>query len=377
MIESHRVYLNHAGTSWPKPRAVHDAVQDLWDCTPDVWGENFETAHRQVADFFHIPETNQLLITPACTTALSIAVFDHFWNAGDRVLTTGFEHHALHRPLVKLVDQGVDVEIIPNLPQEPIILEALEDMLRDGNVKMVAMTAASNVTGELMPYKAVIALAHRYEALVLIDAAQIAGWWDLDLPKLGADLVAFAGHKGTQGPWGIGGLYISPDIKMNSPAAVCEITYDKNTGKPTPVTVGPGWCDGGSVDRPALAGLAAGTQWLSQPAQVNRLAEARQRSQQLYLAISGLPNTIMYGSAEMSERMPTVAFNIRSKDSILVASSLHERGIHVAGGMQCAPLTHKTLETAPEGVVRLSVGPGNTDADIAVAIDAITKLAGS
>ncbi len=375
MIKSHLVYLNHAGTSWPKPPVVREAVRGLWDCSPNEWAEEFEKAHRDVADFFHIPHTNQLLFTPACTTALSIAVFDHFWNPGDRVLTSGYEHHALHRPLVKLVDQGVDVEIIPSLPHEPIILEALEEMLRDGNVKMVAISAASNVTGELLPIEAVVELTHEHEALVLVDAAQIAGWWDLDLPKLGADLVAFAGHKGTQGPWGIGGLYFSSELKMNSPAAVCEITYDKDTGKPTPISVGPGWCDGGSVDRPALAGLAAGTRWLSQPEQVDRFEVARQKSQVLYDAISALPNVTIYSPSEMTERMPTVAFNIQSKDSILVASALREQGIHVAGGMQCAPLAHKTLETAPEGVVRVSVGPQNTDADIAIAIDAIGKLA--
>ena len=67
--------------------------------------------------------------------------------------------------------------------------------------------------------------------------------------------------------------------------------------------------------------------------------------------------------------------SIRSMDSILVAAALHEQGIYVAGGMQCAPLAHKTLETAPEGVVRLSVGPQNADADIDIAIDAISKLA--
>ena len=268
-------YLNHAGTSWPKPIPVVKAAKEVMFSDPLQWGESFELAHQQIADFFHITDKKQLLLTPGCTSALNVAVHDHYWNPGDRVLTTGFEHHALHRPLVKLVDQGVEVEVLPHLPQEPIILEELESSLKQGRVKLVAMTAASNVTGDLTPFKEVIELAHRYEAKVLLDGAQVAGWWDLDLPALGVDLFAFAGHKGLQAPWGIGGLYMADDTKMNSPAAVCEIVYDKNTGAPRPPQTGPGWCDVGSVDRSALAGLAAGVKWLSDPNRRQRLTYAR------------------------------------------------------------------------------------------------------
>lgn len=350
------------------------AVREAWDSDPGDWGTQFETAHRAVADFFHIPDVRQLLLTPACTTSLSIAVFDHFWNAGDRILTSGFEHHALHRPLVKLVDQGVDLEIIPHLPHEPLVLQALEDLLRDGGVKMVAITAASNVTGQLLPYEEVIQLAKQHEAKVLIDAAQIAGWWDLDLPKLGADLVAFAGHKGTQGPWGIGGLYVSPDLEMNSPAAVCEIAYDKHSGRAKPTSVGPGWCDAGSIDRPALAGLAAGTEWLCRPEQADRLPRARALADQFREGIRELANVEWYGSDELLDSMPTVAFNFKNQPAVLVAQKMHERGVHVSGGMQCAPLTHKTLDTAPEGVVRISFGPSSREADVEAAVACLMEL---
>ena len=369
------VYLNQAGTSWPKPKAVTEAVRSTWVSDPLDWGTAFTTAHQQVADFFHIPDTRQLLLTPACTTALQIGVMDHFWNPGDRALTSGFEHHALHRPLVKLVDQGVDVEVLPHLDHEPIILDALESELKKGKVKLVALTAASNVTGDLLPLREIVEVSHNYEAKVLIDAAQIAGWWDLDLPALGADLVAFAGHKGTLGPWGIGGLYLGSNLELNSPAAVCEITYDKSTGKSKPTPKGPGWCDGGSIDRPALVGLAAGVQWLQDPSRKNRLAFARTLAQQIYTAMSDLPNVTLYGDEDMNYRMPTVALNIKGRDSVLVSQEMHSRGIVVSGGMQCAPLTHKTLQTAPEGVVRLSVGPSNTQDDIEQAISALTTIA--
>lgn len=371
------VYLNHAGTSWPKPAVVRDAVREAWEVDPQEWGNRFETAHRKIADYFCIPDLSQLLFTPACTTALSIAVGDHFWKAGDRVLTSGFEHHALHRPLVKLVDQGVDLEIIPHLPQEPILLEALEELLRGGNVKLVAISMASNVTGDILPFEEVIRLSHRYGAKVLLDAAQVVGWWELDLPRLGADLLAFAGHKGPQAPWGIGGLYLAPDLAMNSPAAICEINYDKHSGRPQPSETGPGWCDGGSVDRLALAGLAAGVRWLSEPAQAERLEKARALTQQIEDWIRSLPNTIVYGTNDPNGRMPTVAFNVINQPARRVAQALLDRGIYVAGGIQCAPLTHKSLDTAPEGVVRISFGPASTCDHMTAAAEEIALLAKS
>ena len=332
--------------------------------------------HTHVADALGIENPAQLLLTPSCTSALSVAVNDHFWNEGDRVLISAFEHHALHRPVVGLVERGVEVDVLPHLEQEPVILEALEDELKKGGVRLVAMTAACNVTGDLLPVAKVAEIAHQYEAVVLVDAAQVAGW-KLDLSALGADLITFAGHKGPLAPWGIGGLYTASDINMNSPAAVCEISYDKNTGKPLPPPSGPGYCDVGSVDRPALAGLAAGLEWLRKPGRQNRLAYARSLSQQVYAVAADLPNVAVFGADDINDRMPTVAFLLKGIDSNQCAARFLEREIVVSGGMQCAPLAHKSLETAPEGLVRISVGPMTTQDDIERAIEALVEIAGA
>ena len=79
----------------------------------------------------------------------------------------------------------------------------------------------------------------------------------------------------------------------------------------------------------------------------------------------------------MHYRMPTVALNIGNLDSIPVASRFREKGIVAAGGMQCAPLAHKSLETAPQGVVRFSFGPTTTQEDVEVAVDALVAIAES
>ena len=201
------LYLNHAGTSWPKPQVVSEAVRDAMSVAPAKWPQRFDEAHQAIAEFLGVSRREQVLLTPGCTSALAVGIGDALIPSGKRVLTSRWEHHAVHRPLLKLASTGVRVEHIPPKRNElthgqvsSIDLDWLERALSDQDVGLVAITAACNVTGELLPYEDVIRMAHHYGAMVLIDAAQIVGWLKLDLPQLGADMVAFGGHKGLQGP---------------------------------------------------------------------------------------------------------------------------------------------------------------------------------
>ncbi len=229
-METRELYLNHAATSWPKPRVVLDAVQDAMTTAPAHWPDRFEKAHQAIAEYFGVSNSEQILLTPGCTSALAVGIGDTLSASGGRVLTSQWEHHALHRPVLKLAAAGAQVEYIPPEGSKqpyrhvsPIDLNWLERALAMRDVGLVAITAACNVTGELMPYDEVIQMAHRYGSMVLVDAAQIVGWQDLDLPRLGADVVAFGGHKGLQAPWGIGGLYLSDRARMECTSAQCDL----------------------------------------------------------------------------------------------------------------------------------------------------------
>ena len=367
MSDQASVYLNQAGTSWPKPAAVQDAAAAVLEADPNDWPAQFESARRSVADFLHIPDATRLLLTPGGTSALAVAVADHAWLPGDRVLTSGLEHHALHRPLWKLAEWGVELTVLPRTEHEPIVLEALEKQLAAGRVRLVAVTAASNVTGEFTPLDEVVRLAHAAGALVLVDAAQTVGWWDIDVPALGADLVAFAGHKALHAPWGIGGLYVAEGVAMNSPAASCEVPH----GEAPNCAQMPAYCDTGSVDRVALAALTAAAEWLAAAQRRDRLATAQQQAERLWTTAASLPGVTLYGPRDPKSRLPIVSFTVRGRRVAEVAAALGDRGVFAAAGLQCAPLAHQTLGTEAEGVVRLSVGAMNTEADIDRAVAAI------
>lgn len=379
-MKTEDLYLNHAGTSWPKPAVVSEAVQEAMHASPAQWTPRFETAHQAIAEFFGVSRCEQILVTPGCTSALAIGIGDAFIAKGERVLTSRWEHHALHRPLLKLASKGVQVDHIPlgrSHPPDglasPIDLDWLEQELAKNDVGLVAITAACNVTGELLPYHDVIRLAHQHGAMVLIDAAQIVGWQRLDLPRLGADMVAFGGHKGLQGPWGIGGLYLSDRAQMECTSASCEVIVsenstvaDKSNRKPSSR---PGYCDVGSVDQVALAGLHAAVQMLSQQNAEAYLAKGRGQIQRLRASLEPIDHLRIFGAADPTGAMPTLAFSVSGISSSELAARFKRQGIIAGSGFQCAPLAHEALGTHDSGLVRLSVGLGQPDNEIDEAID--------
>jgi len=363
-------YFNQAGTSWPKPPPVLRAVQQALAAPVETWAERFEAHHAAVARAFGVTGPDRLLPTPGATTALGVGIADHPWARGDRILTSGLEHHALSRPVQKLADLGVEVGIVPPGDGRPMAPGALEEELRRGGVRMVALTAASNVTGDLLPVDEAIHLAHRYDALVLVDASQVAGWLPLDVEAMDVDLLAFTGHKGPQGPWGIGGLVMADRVVMASPAAACEL----------PATPGavcapkPGYCDVGSVDRAAMAGLVAGLAWLEDPSRGDRLARARGQAATVDRFLAGREGVTRHAFTPVESRMPVVAFTVADTPVASIVAALAERGMIVAGGLQCAPQAHETLGTAPEGVVRVSFGPGNAPGEEDALVEALAEL---
>tara|TARA_B100001750_G_scaffold91390_1_gene72210 strand:- start:1683 stop:2780 length:1098 start_codon:yes stop_codon:yes gene_type:complete len=346
-------YLNHAGTSWPKALEVRAAVERVFTGDPGTWAEDFERDQAEVARLLGVAP-DRLLLTPGCTSALALALADLPWSPGDRVLTSSFEHHALMRPLRALERRGVEVVAIPARGDDPFDLDAFADELARG-ARAVAISHASNVTGALLPVGAILADARERGAWTLVDAAQTAGW--LPLP-LEADLVAFAGHKGPGAPWGVGGLVVGSEVPMASAGAVCTLG-----GEPPPRAT-PGYCDAGSVDRAALAGLAAGLRRMADDAPLDR---ARAHIARLEAASGELERL----GPPPAARMPTLALRVPDPEPIRVR--LRDAGVVASVGLQCAPRAHETLGTAPSGALRFSAGPTTTAADIDRAIAALTR----
>lgn len=362
------IHCNHAGTSWPKPPGVAMAMQRALLADPGDHATLFAEAHAAIVRGLALDAPERLLLTSSCTQALAVAIGDLPWQPGDVVITSSLEHHALARPVQKLVhERGVVHERSPYAPGRPFDLEFAERVLRGGRTRLIAVTGASNVTGELLPLSAIADLAHRHGALFLLDAAQLAGTWPVAPGEHGADVLVFAGHKGLQGPLGIGGLWAAPHVRFVCPAAVCEIG---SAGDRRVLAPFPGFCDVGSVNLPAAVGLAAAIAWLGALPSGERDRPVRLAAS-LRKAVAERPACRILGGD--GPHTGTLSMHLEHLPLAHAEGHFAARGIVVRAGSHCAPLALAALGM-PSGCLRVSFGPSNRDDDVNALLAAIDSI---
>ena len=212
------VYLDSASSS-QKPRAVIDAMSEYYETThanvhrgvyaiAQEADARYEAARRRVARFVNAPSENEILFTKNVTEALNLVAGS--WGranlrAGDIVVLTEMEHHSNIVPWQILQEQiGFEIRWLRVTPDHVLDLSDLEQTL-DG-AKVLSFTAMSNVLGTIPPIRHLVDAAHAAGAIAVIDAAQYVPHLPTDVQAMGADLVAFTGHK-MLGPTGIGVLW--------------------------------------------------------------------------------------------------------------------------------------------------------------------------
>jgi len=219
------IYLANAATSWPKPEAVYGAVDHFMrevGATPDRGGHRREEEALRIADearqalaqLFSAPDPQGVAFTMNAMQAINMSP-KGLLRAGDHVVTSSIEHNAVWRPLKALEQQGVEVTAVPCAPDGTLNPDDVETALRP-DTRLVAMLHTSNVLGTILPIGHVGHICQDRGILFLVDAAQTAGAYPIDMEAMGIDLLAFAGHKGTYGPHGPGGLVVRPGIELET-----------------------------------------------------------------------------------------------------------------------------------------------------------------
>lgn len=368
------IYANNAATTWPKPEpvyAAHDrALRDAGVTTRSSSkaaprGADALAAPRAViAKFLNAPDPSRLLFSPGCTASLNQAIRGLPWEAGDVIAISGLEHHAVSRPARRVVrDHGVRLEVSPYRPGRPVDLDWLESILKRGRVRLVAMTMASNVTGDIFPSKAIVDLAHRHGALALLDGAQSAGVLPVDLRALGCDLFATAGHKGLFGPPGIGLLYIAPSADLKP---WLEGGTGRDSGKHENHPGFPHAFEAGTHNVPAVVALAAGVTWIAEKGRewIHRTEQALCGA--FLKGLERLDGVRVYGTTDLEARTSVVSLNAdRVNPRDLAAWLAEHHDVVTRAGYHCSPLAHESIGTLPgEGTLRCSFGCFNTAAEV-------------
>lgn len=376
------IYLDNAATTLQKPRPVGQAMLDALQTAGNPGrGAHEPTLHAArlvyetrtaLAELLGADDPSCIAFTANATQSLNMALCG-LLHPGDHVLTTVCEHNSVLRPLYRLQKNGVQLDFVEADARGVLRYEQFEQKLRP-NTRAVVISHASNVTGNVADLAFVADFTKKHGLLLVLDAAQTAGIRPLDAKTLGADVLCFTGHKGLLGPQGTGGACVRPGLRVAplvvGGSGVHSFAEEHPAQMPTAL-------EAGTLNVPGIAGLGAGVRWILQQG-VQTLQEKETAWAQLfYEQLQEVENLTFYGDfSGNAPRVPIVSLNIGDEDSAWVADALWEdAGICVRAGAHCAPLMHKTLGTAAQGVVRFSFSHANTEEEVLRAAKAVRTLA--
>ena len=376
-------YLDNAATSWPKPEAVYLALDQFsreLAANPGRSGHRMAAASAQalertrvlLAELFNAPDHRHVIFTLNCTDSLNLAL-KGLLRPGDHVLVDSMSHNSLIRPLKELEKQGVEVTPVPPDPTSgvlstPMLREALTDRTR-----LLAITHASNVHGAIQPLRECGALAKEHGLVFLVDAAQTAGAYPIDVVDDSIDLLAFPGHKSLFGPMGTGGLYIAPGIDLQQ-------TREGGTGfaseeEEQPFEL-PYRYESGTLNGPGIAGLGAGVAYVLERGVDAIRSHEKGLTDRLLAGLREIRGVTLYHAHDGADQAPVVSFNVEGLEPGELGVTLDQAfDIQVRTGLHCAPSTHKVLGTFPGGTVRASIGSFNTEDDIDQTLNAVQQVA--
>ena len=393
-----QIYLDNASTTFPKPREVADAVYQYMTGVGSNIGRGGYTsayaaeeavfaARQLLCDFFGGEDAKNVVFTKNVTEALNV-IIRGLLQPGDHVLVSAMEHNAVMRPLqligreLEAGDQApaavISFSRIPCDREGNLELEALPKLVQQ-RTKAVIMTHASNVCGTLLPIDKVGDFCKQRGLLFIVDSAQSAGVFPINMQQLHIDALAFTGHKGLLGPQGIGGFVLREHMVKRLAPFIVGGTGSLSHTESTPRFM-PDKFEAGTLNLPGIMGLAAGVRWLNQRGMASLRAHELALTEQLLTGLLDLEQQGLLrivGRRDIVQRTSVVSIAATKQDLAVVAHRLNEEyGIATRVGLHCAPNAHKTLQTYPTGTLRFSMGWHNNEEDIDAALKALREVLG-
>jgi cysteine desulfurase/selenocysteine lyase len=387
--EVHRrlVFLDSAASS-QKPRAVLDAMAHYYETThanvhrgvyaiAEEATAEFEAARRSVARFIGAPTSRSVVFTKNATEAINLVA--HSWarsnlRPGDVVLLSEMEHHANFVPWLMLrEDKGIELRFLSLGDDGYLVLDDLDRML--DNVKLVAISAMSNVLGTIPPARRIADAAHAAGALVLLDGAQYVPHLPTRVGELGCDFLAFSAHK-MCGPTGIGALWAREDVLEAMPAFMGggEMIRDVRLDGWLPNEL-PWRFEAGTPPIAEAIGFGAAIDYL------DALDMDAVRAHELSLteyALGSLQDRhgddlVIHGPTQLKERGGVMSFSYKGIHPHDLAQVLDEAGVCVRAGHHCAKPLMRRLGLA--ATARASFYVYNHEADVDALSDALLVAA--
>ena len=357
-IHGHRlVYLDNGATT-QKPRAVIDTLTDYY-CRynanvhrgvhrlSEEATDRYEAARATVAPFVGAASAAEIVFTRGTTESINLVAAA--WGRanlrrGDVVLVTEMEHHSNIVPWqLAAKAAGASVHAIPITDEGHLDLAAAKQLLQDLPVRLLAVTHVSNVVGTINPVEELADLCHRQGSLLLVDAAQSAPQMPLDAQAMGADFLAFSGHK-TYGPTGIGVLWgrahllAEMEPYQGGGSMIERVTIAGSTWAAPPARF-----EAGTPDISGAIGLASALDYLD--ALDMRAVRAHEREVTAYAleALHRVGGVTVIGPPDADQRGGLVSFTMEGVHPHDISQILDQYGVAVRSGHHCAQPVHDRL----------------------------------
>ena len=377
------VWLDNAATT-QKPKAVidrltyfyehensnvHRAAHTLAARATDA----YESARESVRRFIHASSTKEIVFVRGATEGVNLVA--QSWGrrhvrAGDEIVISWLEHHANIVPWQMLCSEtGARLRVAPVDDRGQILLDEYEKLLGP-KTRIVAFTQVSNALGTITPAKAMVDMAHRHGAIVLVDGAQAVSHMPVDVQDLGCDYYVFSGHK-VFGPTGIGVVYGKHELLDATPPwqgggnMIQDVTFERTVYQPAPSRF-----EAGTGNIADAVGLGAALDWLRQVG-----IERVERYEHELLAygterLSTVPGLTLIGTAK--EKAGVLSFVLAGQKTEQIGGLLDQEGIAVRSGHHCAqPILRRF---GLEATVRASLAPYNTYEDIDALVAALHRV---
>jgi cysteine desulfurase / selenocysteine lyase len=374
-------YLDSAVTA-QKPRQVLDTMTQFYETSygnvhrgvyalAERATEAFEGARERIGRFVNAPSSRELIFTRNATEGLNLVAYAWgFTNLGpgDLVVVTELEHHSNFVPWQYVAKRtGAGFRMIPLTDAGELDIDALDEIVADGRVKVVAANLVSNALGTINPVERLSDWAHEHEAIMVVDGAQAAPHLAIDVQAIGCDFFAFSAHK-LCGPSGVGALWGRRELLEEMEPfnlgghMIRKVQFEETTwgdlphkfeAGTSPIAEAVGF--GAAVDYITAAGLDAIERHEHELA-----AYALER-------LRDVPGIVLYGPPA-ERRAGIVSFNIEGIHPHDVAQVLDWEGVAIRAGHHCCqPLMHRLgvaatnrasfyLYTVPEEIDRLADG---------------------
>lgn len=363
------VYLDNAATT-QKPLCVLDAMREEYlNVNANVhrgvhWMSQqatdlHEQARETVRRFLNARTTAEVVFTRGTTEGINLVASsfcDAFMSEGDEIVVSAVEHHSNIVPWqLQAEKKGLKLKVIPVDDAGLLDMAAYEQLLTE-KTKIVSVAHVSNVLGTVNPVEQIIAIAHRHGIPVLVDGAQSAPHFQVDVQHMDCDFYVFSGHK-VYGPTGIGVLYGKESWLDKLPPyqgggeMIATVSFEKTTFERPPLKF-----EAGTPDYIATHGLAKALDYVTGLGLDNISRHERELGSYALEQLRQLPEVTIYGHSIESEAV--ISFNVGTIHHMDIGTLLDRLGIAVRTGHHCAQPLMDRLGVL--GTVRASFALYNT-----------------